>query len=74
MQKNTANRRPPPVVTIHPDADFAIGERVFHQKFGYGEISDAEADKLTVDFDKAGEKRVLARFLRPADQADDVPF
>ena len=33
-----------------------------------------EGDKLVIDFDKAGSKHVVARFVVPADQADDVPF
>ena len=39
------------------------GERVFHQKFGYGRISAVEGNKLTVEFEKAGEKRVLDSFV-----------
>ena len=63
---------------IRPAADetpeFALGERVFHQKFGYGEVMDAEGDTLVIEFDKAGSKHVKAGFVRPADQAGDVPF
>ena len=43
-----------------------VGARVFHQKFGYGTVKAADDDKLDVAFDKAGEKRVLDRFLEPA--------
>lgn len=43
-----------------------VGSRVFHQKFGYGTIRAAEDDGLEVDFDKAGEKRVLNRFVEKA--------
>ncbi|KAA6206698.1 MAG: ATP-dependent DNA helicase [Candidatus Tokpelaia sp.] len=39
------------------------GDRVFHLKFGNGTISAMEDDKLTVDFDKAGQKRVLAGYV-----------
>ncbi|MXN63530.1 AAA family ATPase [Stappia sp. GBMRC 2046] len=42
---------------------FSLGERVFHLKFGYGEIASIEGNKLTVDFDKAGRKRVLDSFV-----------
>jgi DNA helicase II / ATP-dependent DNA helicase PcrA len=42
---------------------FAVGDRVFHQKFGYGRISDIEGNKLTVDFEKAGSKRVVDSFV-----------
>jgi DNA helicase-2/ATP-dependent DNA helicase PcrA len=39
------------------------GERVFHQKFGYGVVSAVEGNKLTVGFDKAGEKKVIDTFV-----------
>jgi DNA helicase-2/ATP-dependent DNA helicase PcrA len=40
-----------------------VGARVFHQKFGYGTVTAAEDDKLDIAFDRAGEKRVLDRFV-----------
>ncbi|GGC04745.1 DNA helicase [Marivita lacus] len=49
----------------------ALGERVFHQKFGYGAVMGIEGDKLEIEFDKAGTKKVVARFICAA---DDVPF
>jgi DNA helicase-2/ATP-dependent DNA helicase PcrA len=39
------------------------GDRVFHQKFGYGHVREVEGNKLSVDFDKAGEKRVIDSFV-----------
>ena len=42
---------------------FSIGERIFHQKFGYGKIQSADGTKLTVAFEKAGEKKVLDNFV-----------
>ncbi|KEO56217.1 hypothetical protein TP2_01465 [Thioclava pacifica DSM 10166] len=56
------------------ESDYEIGDRVFHKKFGYGEVMGSEGDKLVVEFDKAGEKRLLASFVVPAADADDVPF
>ena len=53
---------------------FTITDRVFHQKFGYGEVVGIEGDKLVIEFDKAGSKHVVARFIVRADQADDLPF
>ena len=44
-------------------SSFARGERVFHQKFGYGRIVNVEGNKLLVEFDKAGEKRVIDSFV-----------
>jgi DNA helicase-2/ATP-dependent DNA helicase PcrA len=49
--------------SVTPSSDYAPGERVFHQKFGYGRISAIEGNKLTVDFDKAGQKRVIDSFV-----------
>jgi DNA helicase-2/ATP-dependent DNA helicase PcrA len=40
-----------------------VGARVFHQKFGYGTVKSADDDRLDIEFDKAGEKRVLDRFV-----------
>jgi DNA helicase-2/ATP-dependent DNA helicase PcrA len=45
------------------EARVAPGDRVFHQKFGYGEVTALDGNKATVLFDKAGEKRVLDSFL-----------
>ena len=42
---------------------YKLGERVFHQKFGYGEVTEVEGNKLTVEFEKAGEKRVIDSFV-----------
>jgi DNA helicase II / ATP-dependent DNA helicase PcrA len=53
---------------------FSTGDRVFHQKFGYGIVVGIEGDKLDVDFEKAGQKKIVARFVVDADGADDVPF
>jgi DNA helicase-2/ATP-dependent DNA helicase PcrA len=44
-------------------SDYAIGDRVFHQKFGNGNITAIDGNKLVVQFDKAGEKRVLDHYI-----------
>jgi len=46
---------------------FVIGDRVFHQKFGYGEIQNIEGDKLQIDFEKAGNKKVVSKFITSAE-------
>ncbi len=43
---------------------FQIGDRVFHQKFGNGNVAAIDGNKLTIDFDKAGQKRVLDGFVK----------
>ncbi|MEO1150945.1 MAG: UvrD-helicase domain-containing protein [Pseudomonadota bacterium] len=45
---------------------FEIGQRVFHQKFGYGHVKAAEGQKLTVTFDHTGEKKVIDQYLEAA--------
>ncbi len=55
---------------------YVLGDRVFHQKFGYGEIIGIEGDKLDIEFDHAGSKKIVARWVVAAHQVDvdDVPF
>jgi DNA helicase II / ATP-dependent DNA helicase PcrA len=48
---------------IDDEPRFSVGERVFHLKFGYGAVSSVDGNKLTVDFDKAGQKRVIDSFV-----------
>lgn len=60
-----------PVIDLTATSSFTLGERVFHQKFGYGTVMGIEGDKLEVDFEKAGAKKIVARFVTTP---DDVPF
>lgn len=43
--------------------DLGVGDRVFHQKFGYGTIAAIEGNKLEIDFEQAGRKRVMDSFV-----------
>lgn len=52
-----------------PNAPFPKGARVFHQKFGYGTVTAVEQDKLEIDFDQAGVKKVMDSFVVPAEKA-----
>ncbi len=45
---------------------FQRGDRVFHQKFGYGTILAVEDNKLSIEFDKAGNKMVMDAFVAKA--------
>jgi DNA helicase-2/ATP-dependent DNA helicase PcrA len=45
---------------------FAVGDRVFHQKFGYGSITDVEDNKLSIHFDVAGDKKVMDAYVERA--------
>ena len=59
------------VIDMQAVSAHTMGERVFHQKFGYGIIVGIEGDKLEIEFEKAGAKKVVARFITGA---DDIPF
>jgi len=49
-----------------PRSDITIGARVFHDKFGYGTVAAQEGNKLEIDFESAGRKRVIDSFVKPA--------
>jgi DNA helicase-2/ATP-dependent DNA helicase PcrA len=65
-------RTPPRVIEARVSAvslgnpgrsDISLGQRVFHSKFGYGTIAEIEGNKLEIDFEHAGRKRVLDSFV-----------
>ena len=65
-RRMTARREENAVNGWKPDnnaTDFANGDRVFHQKFGMGNIRSIDGDKLEIAFDKAGHKKVVAGFV-----------
>ena len=62
------------VIDAVANSPYGLGDRVFHQKFGYGEVMAVEGDKLDIEFDLAGAKKIVARWVIPAQQVDDVPF
>lgn len=59
------------VIDLQAVSAFSLGDRVFHQKFGYGAVVGIEGDKLDIAFDKAGQKKVVAKFVSGS---DDIPF
>ncbi|VAW02236.1 ATP-dependent DNA helicase UvrD/PcrA, partial [hydrothermal vent metagenome] len=46
---------------------FSVGERIFHQKFGYGRIKTMEGEKVEVAFEKSGSKKLMVGFLKKLD-------
>ena len=67
-----ARNRPPTIegsgrLVAHSDpqatSGLELGQRVFHMKFGYGKIAHIDGTKLTVDFEKAGRKKVVEQFV-----------
>ncbi len=77
-QRMQAARQHPRGVTIEARAqssrsapaaeacEHARGARVFHAKFGYGHVVDVDGNKLEIEFEKAGRKRVIGTFVQPA--------
>ena len=68
-----STRRPPLTIdgelvarSTGATSHFAVGDRVFHQKFGNGNVAAIEGNKLTIDFDRAGQKKVLDGFVSAA--------
>ncbi|WP_432653701.1 ATP-dependent helicase [Sphingosinicella terrae] len=68
-------RTPPRVIEARASAvsfgnpgrsDIAVGQRVFHQKFGYGQVAEVEGNKLEIDFEQSGRKRVIDSFVTVA--------
>ncbi len=63
------------VIDMNAVSSFTQGDRIFHQKFGYGYVMAIEGDKLDIEFEKAGSKKVVAKFVVAAGRDDDeVPF
>ncbi len=53
-------------MAVAEDHEYAVGQRIFHQKFGYGAILASDGDKLEIAFEKAGTKKVMAGFVTAA--------
>jgi len=51
-----------------PRADICVGTRVFHDKFGYGTVAGQEGNKLEIEFETSGRKRVIDSFVKLADE------
>ena len=47
---------------------FSPGDRVFHQKFGYGIVISTDRDKLDIKFEQAGRKKVMDSFVAKTDE------
>ncbi|HEY8593988.1 MAG TPA: DUF3553 domain-containing protein, partial [Devosiaceae bacterium] len=74
-QRQQASRRSPGPLTIEGElvarsvdngsgSAFSRGDRVLHLKFGYGTVTGVEGNKLTINFEKAGQKKVLESFVK----------
>ncbi len=56
----------PHVGHTEPSGSYTRGMRIFHQKFGYGRIVSVDDNRLEIEFDKAGRKKVIDSFVAPA--------
>ncbi len=70
-QRGVGGASRPPLIDVSPgpamgDHDFGEGQRCFHQKFGPGTVVLVDGDNLTIEFDKAGTKKVVAAYVEPA--------
>ncbi|MEQ8603552.1 MAG: UvrD-helicase domain-containing protein [Marivibrio sp.] len=70
QERGLAGASRPPVIDVRAepiggaaDSDWGEGERCFHQKFGPGTVIKVSGDRLTIEFDKAGTKTVVANFV-----------
>jgi len=69
LQRNGPGAR---LIDVEPEAlhgagaGFAAGDRCFHQKFGMGDVMAVDGDHLTIEFDNAGVKKVVAAFVEKA--------
>ena len=61
------NRRSAASFAAQPRSDIALGARVFHDKFGYGTVMSQEGNKLEINFEQAGTKRVIDSFVSVAE-------
>jgi len=71
LNRDMANPQYPREKTISHDSyaknsNFSRGDRVFHQKFGYGRVIDIAGDRLEVDFDHSDVKKIIASFVQKA--------
>jgi DNA helicase-2/ATP-dependent DNA helicase PcrA len=56
-------------ITLPSTSAFTVGQRVFSDKFGYGRVTAIQEDKLDIQFEKSGQKKLMDSFVRPAEQA-----
>jgi len=74
QERGGGSRTRPPIIDAKADviggaaeSDWGEGERCFHQKFGPGTVVKVAGDRLTIEFDKAGTKTVVAAFVERPD-------
>jgi len=66
LWKQPSQKSPPPNLPPAGGGTFARGTRIFHDKFGYGRIMSINGNHLEIDFEKAGQKKLLADYVKKA--------
>lgn len=68
LDRSKAKKRPPsaPRKAKIIQSEFSIGERVFHDKFGYGEVTAIDGNKLVINFEMGSERKVMDSFIKSA--------
>ena len=55
-----------PAASSSEPSSYDVGDKVYHQKFGAGRVTGVDGNKLTIAFEKAGEKKVVDSFVERA--------
>lgn len=69
LDRSRAKKRPTSSRSAQSKAtasEFSVGDRVFHDKFGYGEVASIDGNKLTIDFEMSSSRKVMDSFIKPA--------
>lgn len=69
LDRSRAKKRPSNNKSTQPKvttSEFSVGDRVFHDKFGYGEVASIDGNKLTIEFEMGSSRKVMDSFIKPA--------
>jgi DNA helicase-2/ATP-dependent DNA helicase PcrA len=68
LDRSKAKKRPTSSARKAPvtKSSFSIGDRVFHDKFGYGKVTSIDGNKLVIDFEMGSVRKVMDSFINPA--------
>lgn len=69
LDRSKAKKRPstgPRKSTKAVESEFTLGDRVFHDKFGYGEVEGIDGNKLMISFEMGSSRKVMDSFIKPA--------
>tara|TARA_R110002096_G_scaffold415163_1_gene616699 strand:- start:88168 stop:90450 length:2283 start_codon:yes stop_codon:yes gene_type:complete len=67
LDRSKAKKRPTSGSSMPKKSDpseFSVGQRVFHDKFGYGEVTAIDGNKLMIDFEMGSSRKVMDSFIK----------